>query len=91
MDTLIVALLWIVFSIVAGSIAYRKGRSDMLYFFFSMFLSPAIGIILALLITPDPGKIRARRMKKENLAECGQCMGLVMRGVKKCKHCGSLI
>jgi len=43
---------WIVFSLLAGHVAGRKGRSAGLWFLLSLLLSPLLGLI-AILILPD--------------------------------------
>ena len=45
-------LLWVIFCIVPAMIASGKGRSGMGFFLLSLFLSPLIGLIAALIASP---------------------------------------
>jgi hypothetical protein len=57
---LIAILVWLIFSILVGVAAERRGRSGIGWVFFALLLSPLIAaIVLALL--PDPKYQRAMR------------------------------
>jgi hypothetical protein len=57
---LVAILAWLIFSIIVGVAAERRGRSGIGWIFLALFLSPLIAaIVLALL--PDPRYQRAMR------------------------------
>jgi ABC-type Mn2+/Zn2+ transport system permease subunit len=45
-------ILWILFSVVAGTVARNKGRSFAGFFFLSLLISPVIGLIVIALMEP---------------------------------------
>ena len=66
---LIFAVMWVVFSAAAAVIASHKGRSALVFFLISMLLSPFLGLIAAMLVTPNARFLEqqlgdARRMKQ---------------------------
>lgn len=50
MGCIIIFVLWLVFCWVAGSMAEKRGRSFYGFFIVSLFLSPLMGILIALLL-----------------------------------------
>lgn len=84
-----VFLLWLVFSFVAGVIADRKGRSGGWIFILSVLLSPLIGIVVALVLQPNRGRLDEQAMAGGDLKRCPFCAELVQRIAIKCKHCAS--
>lgn len=83
---------WLFFSIVAGVIAGSKGRSGFGYFLLSIFLSPLIGLLLAIgmpAITPETGAGgNSSQPTPDTHVKCPDCRELVLKDARKCKHCG---
>ena len=50
MGYIIIFVLWLVFCWAAGSIAEKRGRSFYGFFIVSLFISPLMGILIALLL-----------------------------------------
>lgn len=73
-------LFWIIFSILAGVIANSKGRSGFGFFLLSVFLSPLIGIVCAL--------IAQKHEPQKQLYRCPDCKETIMKDAIVCKHCG---
>ncbi len=48
----VVLVLWILFSVVVGTVARNKGRSFAAFFFLSLLLSPVIGLIVIAIMKP---------------------------------------
>lgn len=79
---------WFVLAVVVAVIADARGRSAFGYFMLSVFLSPLIGLILAVALpsrTPAAGQDDRRRLA------CPQCAEMVLYVALKCPHCGFAI
>ncbi len=48
----VVLILWILFSVVVGTVARNKGRGFAGFFFLSLLLSPVIGLIVIAILKP---------------------------------------
>jgi hypothetical protein len=86
-----VFVLWLALSVVAGVIAGAKGRSGFGYFLLSVFLTPLVGLILAIALPkhepsikhPGPGDIAAGAR-----VPCPQCAEQIVATAKLCRFCG---
>lgn len=89
-----IVLGWIIFSVVAGWIASSKGRSGVGVFFLSLLLSPLVGIIVALVMSPkvklDEAAARSAGAAGD-FRKCPYCAEAIRREAVKCKHCGSSV
>ena len=62
MGYIIIFVLWLVFCWAAGSIAEKRGRSFYGFFIVSLFISPLMGILIALLLE----RLRSIRLNELN-------------------------
>jgi ABC-type transport system involved in cytochrome c biogenesis permease subunit len=68
-------LFWIVFSFIVGYFASTKSRSGFGWFFFSLFLSPILGLILVAVL---PKKAYAESLESQlKAAEAAKNKGLI--------------
>jgi hypothetical protein len=79
---------WLVLSILVGVLASNRGRSGLLYFFFSVLLSPLIGLVLVLIAGENKKEIENKRMTSGEEIKCPFCVELIKSDAKVCKHCG---
>ena len=47
-----ILVFWLVFAVIVGVIANNKGRSGIGWFLFSIVLSPLLGLIVVLVLSP---------------------------------------
>jgi len=74
-----ILIVWLALCGVAAYIAGNKGRSGVGIFFLSFFFSPVVGIIVALVMSPD---LAAQGKKK-----CPNCAEFVQPDAKTCRFC----
>lgn len=84
-----VAVLWFIFAILVGVYASSKGRSGIGFFLIALLLSPLIGLIIALVVSPIQANVEAKAVKSGTMKKCPNCAELVKREAKLCKHCHS--
>jgi len=77
-------LFWIVLSVLVSIFANNKGRSGISFFFISLLLSPVIGFIIPVVISP----IREKVAEKSGLKKCSECAEYVQGEARVCRFCG---
>lgn len=78
-------LIWLTLSILVGIYAKSKGKSLIGYILIAAILSPLIGFIIALIVSPDEEFI----MEKDGLMKCSHCKGLIKKDATVCKFCNN--
>lgn len=56
-----VIFFWVLFSIVVGWLATRKGRSGIAFFLIALIFSPLIGLFVVLFVKPDLERLEGER------------------------------
>jgi DNA-directed RNA polymerase subunit M/transcription elongation factor TFIIS len=86
MDTLwpvFIFIGWFVLCGAVGKYAENKGRNGIGIFFLSFFLSPLVGFVVALAMSPDEKKVAAAQGKKR----CPECAEYIQPDAKVCRFC----
>ena len=81
---MIMFLSWILLSVLVGRYASDKGLTGASYFVISVFLSPLVGFLIALLSSPQP----AKAAQKLGLKKCADCAEYVKQDARICRFCG---
>ncbi|MDO8357207.1 MAG: zinc ribbon domain-containing protein [Nitrospirota bacterium] len=82
-----ILFLWVTLSVASGFIARNKGRSFLGFCLLSVILSPAIGIIAALVASPNTAAIEARQLSSDTMQKCPACAELVRVDATICRYC----
>lgn len=80
---LFVLIGWLVLCFAIGTYSSNKGRSFWGIFFLSLFLSPLVGLIVAVVMEPDQEEIAMVKGMKR----CPECAQFVEGAAKTCPFC----
>lgn len=79
-----ILLFWLVFSILVGVYADKKGRSGIGFFFLALILSPLVGFIVAALSDTKNEKVA----QQSGIKKCPDCAEYVQADARVCRFCG---
>jgi hypothetical protein len=79
---------WIVFAGLGAWIAARKYHSAIGFFLLGLVLTPIIGIIAALVVSPNKEVIEREAMRDGTQRRCPFCAELVRGQARVCRYCG---
>ncbi len=81
---MVIFLCWIIGAALVGKYAHNKGLSGISFFAISLFASPLVGVLLALVATPD----REKTAKRAGMRKCPECAEFVKQQARICRFCG---
>lgn len=83
-----VIIIWVGLAVVVGWYWNKKGRSFAVGMSLSIFLTPLVGFITGLIISPDPSKVVQQSFSRSRKTESAQIQSGAMR---KCPFCAELV
>jgi hypothetical protein len=78
---------WLVLCWATGVLAEHKGRSFGGFFFLSLFLSPIVGLIVALIVSPKTTNVEEREIERGERVRCPSCAELIRPEARICRFC----
>ena len=77
---------WIALALVAGGVAYRKGRGPVVWFLLSWAITPVLGLALVLWKPPCAEGLARRRFARGE-RRCPACQAFAPRAATTCPAC----
>jgi uncharacterized membrane protein YGL010W len=84
-------VLWIVFSVLAGRYAKRKGFGFAATFVMSLIISPLIGFASVAVRKPVVAEMEREALATGEVKKCPACAELVKFEASKCRFCGEAL
>jgi hypothetical protein len=87
---LLTIILWFFLSIVAAAIASNKGNSGIVCFLGSIFFSPLIGLLVAIVSKPNRKVLEKYSIQQGHAKRCPECFELIQAKAKVCHYCNAV-
>jgi predicted permease len=82
-----VVVVWVGLALYSASLSEKKGNGFWLQLLASILLSPLIGLIIAVMLSPNPWRIEQQILAEGYLKKCPTCAELVKAEAVVCQYC----
>jgi zinc-ribbon domain len=90
-DMEFVVLLWVIFSVLAGRFAKRRGFGFWVTFLMSLMFSPILGFLSVAVRQPVQREVERLAIESGEMRKCPACAELVKAEASKCRFCGESV
>ncbi|MCD4819688.1 MAG: hypothetical protein K8S23_13455 [Candidatus Cloacimonetes bacterium] len=86
----LIASIYLVLALIVGMISRNRGKTFLFGFFYSLILSPIIGLVIVLVSKKNKYKMINRKIKKGKVTRCPVCGTVRSSRTNICQNCHNI-